>query len=73
MFLMAQSFFTMWWGEQTDSTKDLVRQLVKSGQLDFVNGGCGCVVFLMHMSCKNDIINLRCQAGHPCIHLVGTA
>ncbi len=34
-----QSFFTRWWREQSDSTKDLVKQLVDNGQLDFVNGG----------------------------------
>lgn len=33
------SFFTRWWREQTDATKDLVRKLVDNGQLDFVNGG----------------------------------
>jgi len=34
-----QSFFTRWWREQTEATKDLVRKLVDNGQLDFVNGG----------------------------------
>ena len=34
-----QSFFTRWWQEQTEDTKDLVRKLVDQGQLDFVNGG----------------------------------
>ncbi|DBB01101.1 hypothetical protein WJX77_006941 [Trebouxia sp. C0004] len=33
------SFFTRWWREQTEATKDLVRKLVDNGQLDFVNGG----------------------------------
>ncbi|KAA6428404.1 MAG: Lysosomal alpha-mannosidase [Trebouxia sp. A1-2] len=33
------SFFTRWWREQSEATKDLVRKLVDNGQLDFVNGG----------------------------------
>ena len=35
-----QSFFSMWWEEQSEATQQLVRQLVKRGQLSFVNGGC---------------------------------
>jgi alpha-mannosidase len=34
-----QSFFTRWWHWQTPRVQDQVRQLVASGQLDFVNGG----------------------------------
>ena len=34
-----QAFFQRWWMQQTDSTHDLVRALVHSGQLSFVNGG----------------------------------
>ena len=33
------AFFSMWWEEQTDDTKSLVKQLVANGQLSFVNGG----------------------------------
>ena len=36
---LLQSFFTRWWQEQSEDTKDLVRKLVDGGQLDFVNGG----------------------------------
>lgn len=32
-------FFKMWWDEQNDETKDTVRELVKNGQLEFINGG----------------------------------
>ena len=32
-------FFDMWWREQSDDTKTLVKRLVKNGQLSFVNGG----------------------------------
>ena len=34
-----QAFFHRWWTEQTASTKKAVRALVKSGQLQFINGG----------------------------------
>ena len=33
------AFFDMWWREQSDETKALVKRLVKHGQLSFVNGG----------------------------------
>ena len=33
------AFFDMWWREQSDETKALVKRLVKNGQLSFVNGG----------------------------------
>lgn len=29
----------MWWAEQDEETREVVKSLVKSGQLDFVNGG----------------------------------
>ena len=32
-------FFSMWWDEQSDERKDKVRQLVKNGQLELINGG----------------------------------
>ena len=34
-----QAFFQLWWRQQTDETHDVVRGLVSSGQLSFVNGG----------------------------------
>jgi len=33
------SFFSRWWAEQSDGTRDAVRALLASGQLSFVNGG----------------------------------
>jgi lysosomal alpha-mannosidase len=33
------AFFNQWWVEQTEETKNLVRDLVKSGRLEFINGG----------------------------------
>eukprot|EP00775_Hariotina_reticulata_P012334 gene12334-12467_t len=33
------SFFTKWWSHQPDSIQAQVKQLVASGQLDFINGG----------------------------------
>ncbi|CAD5231315.1 unnamed protein product [Bursaphelenchus okinawaensis] len=32
------SFFELWWSEQTDEDKDMVRKIVKKGQLEFVGG-----------------------------------
>lgn len=32
-------FFTMWWKNQNDEVKTQVRQLVKEGRLEFLNGG----------------------------------
>jgi len=34
-----QAFFQRWWREQDGPTRELVRQLVKAGQLQFANGG----------------------------------
>lgn len=34
-----QAFFTRWWRQQEDEVQDLVRRLVRTGQLSFVNGG----------------------------------
>ena len=34
-----QAFFQRWWRQQSDETKDAVRGFVRSGQLEFVNGG----------------------------------
>ena len=33
------AFFARWWNEQDDTTKDIVKKLVSSGQLEFINGG----------------------------------
>ncbi|KAI8100833.1 hypothetical protein M9434_005218 [Picochlorum sp. BPE23] len=33
------SFFMTWWRQQDEDTRDAVRDLVKQGRLDFVNGG----------------------------------
>lgn len=33
------AFFSRWWDEQDEPTKAIVRELVNSGQLEFVNGG----------------------------------
>ncbi|XP_041505823.1 lysosomal alpha-mannosidase isoform X1 [Microtus oregoni] len=33
------AFFSRWWKEQTNETKDSVRELVHQGRLEFVNGG----------------------------------
>ncbi|GAB4847368.1 hypothetical protein Ancab_026426 [Ancistrocladus abbreviatus] len=34
-----QAFFQRWWREQSEAVQDIVKQLVKSGQLEFINGG----------------------------------
>ncbi len=34
-----QAFFQRWWDEQSKDKKDQVKDLVKSGQLEFINGG----------------------------------
>lgn len=33
------AFFWQWWEEQNDSTRDIVRDLVNQGRLEFINGG----------------------------------
>jgi lysosomal alpha-mannosidase len=33
------AFFSRWWRQQNDRTKELVRQLVNEGRLEFINGG----------------------------------
>eukprot|EP01137_Pigoraptor_chileana_P035462 Opistho-2@29507 len=33
------AFFSRWWNEQSDETKDLVRGFVREGRLEFINGG----------------------------------
>jgi len=32
------AFFSRWWNEQNNSTKEVVRRLVQQGRLEFVNG-----------------------------------
>ena len=40
-FIWAEiSFFAMWWNEQTAETQNSVKQLLASGQLEIVTGGC---------------------------------
>ncbi|OVA09673.1 Glycoside hydrolase family 38 [Macleaya cordata] len=34
-----QAFFQRWWRQQSDIVRGLVKQLVESGQLEFINGG----------------------------------
>ncbi|XP_055937632.1 lysosomal alpha-mannosidase-like [Argiope bruennichi] len=39
-FIYVESaFFTRWWEEQTDLTKEIVRRLVNDGRLEFISGG----------------------------------
>ena len=33
------AFFAKWWNEQDELTRDVVRELVGTGQLEFINGG----------------------------------
>ena len=33
------AFFSRWWSEQTNATKNVVAALVRNGQLEFLNGG----------------------------------
>ncbi|KAF7495939.1 Lysosomal alpha-mannosidase [Sarcoptes scabiei] len=33
------AFFWKWWQEQNQETKDIVKELVRTGQLEFINGG----------------------------------
>lgn len=34
-----QAFFQRWWRQQSDTLQKLVKQLVKTGRLEFINGG----------------------------------
>ena len=54
-------FFSMWWADQTEEMKEKVRGLVKSGQLEFVNGGWS----MNDEACTHytEIIN-NMKAGH---------
>jgi len=33
------AFFTMWWQEQDEARRNIVKDLVSRGQLEFINGG----------------------------------
>jgi lysosomal alpha-mannosidase len=33
------AFFSRWWEEQNEGTKQIVRDLVSEGRLEFINGG----------------------------------
>ena len=32
-------FFSKWWSEQSEQTKEVVRELVRTGRMEFVGGG----------------------------------
>jgi alpha-mannosidase len=38
-FCLQDAFFERWWLEQDEAKRDQVRELVSSGQLEFINGG----------------------------------
>ncbi|KAJ0110577.1 hypothetical protein Patl1_02544 [Pistacia atlantica] len=38
-FQLVIAFFQRWWREQSEAMQQVVRQLVSSGQLEFINGG----------------------------------
>ena len=56
-----QAFFQRWWRVQSDERKNVTRQLVKSGQLEFVNGG-----WCMHDEATTHFIDMIDQTtlGH---------
>jgi alpha-mannosidase len=56
-----QAFFQRWWHVQSDERKRVTRQLVKSGQLEFVNGG-----WCMHDEATTHFIDMIDQTtlGH---------
>ncbi|GHP04865.1 hypothetical protein PPROV_000361700 [Pycnococcus provasolii] len=55
------AFFTMWWRDQSDATKQLVKQLVQNKQLAFANGG-----YCMHDEAAPDYVAMLDQTavGH---------
>ncbi|XRB06057.1 aalpha-mannosidase [Pycnococcus provasolii] len=55
------AFFTMWWSDQSDATKQLVKQLVQNKQLAFANGG-----YCMHDEATPDYVAMLDQTavGH---------
>ncbi|TKY73710.1 Alpha-mannosidase protein [Spatholobus suberectus] len=56
-----QAFFQRWWMEQSDAIQNIVKELVKSGQLEFINGG-----FCMHDEAAAHYIDMIDQTtlGH---------
>ncbi|KMZ67564.1 putative Lysosomal alpha-mannosidase, partial [Zostera marina] len=56
-----QAFFQRWWGEQSDLIKKITRELVSSGQLEFINGG-----MCMHDEASSHYIDMIDQTtlGH---------
>ncbi|KAF9622793.1 hypothetical protein IFM89_034028 [Coptis chinensis] len=59
-----QAFFQRWWAEQNVGTQEVVRKLVNSGQLEFVNGG-----WCMHDEAATHYIDMIDQTtlGHRVI------
>ncbi|CAJ1974897.1 unnamed protein product [Sphenostylis stenocarpa] len=57
----ASAFFQRWWSEQSDAIQNIVKELVKSGQLEFINGG-----FCMHDEATAHYIDMIDQTtlGH---------
>lgn len=64
LFLPSQSFFTKWWAEQDEPTRAIVKDLVASGRLDFVNGG-----FVQNDEAASHYASIIDQAtlGHRCV------
>ncbi|XP_021762464.1 probable alpha-mannosidase At5g13980 [Chenopodium quinoa] len=56
-----QAFFERWWREQSEGMQDIVKGLVKSGQLEFINGG-----MVMHDEAATHYIDMIDQTtlGH---------
>ncbi|KAL2347102.1 hypothetical protein Fmac_001102 [Flemingia macrophylla] len=56
-----QAFFQRWWREQSDAIQNIVKGLVNSGQLEFINGG-----FCMHDEATAHYIDMIDQTtlGH---------
>lgn len=59
-----QAFFQRWWREQSDAIQNIVKGLVKSGQLEFINGG-----YCMHDEAATHYIDMIDQTtlGHQFI------
>jgi Glycosyl hydrolases family 38 N-terminal domain len=49
-------FFSMWWNEQNDATRDSVRFLVANQQLNFANGG-----WCMHDEAATHFMGMVCD------------
>ncbi|XP_057730935.1 probable alpha-mannosidase At5g13980 [Arachis stenosperma] len=56
-----QAFFQRWWREQSEVVQNIVKQLVNSGQLEFINGG-----MVMHDEATTHYIDMIDQTtlGH---------